>query len=809
MRYLKPNLNALIIVGLLLGCISVFSNTSDAEEFFEKQIRPVLVEHCYRCHSAGSEKIKGGFTLDSRESILKGGDSGSAVVPGDADKSLLIQAIRHSHPDLKMPKEKLADGQIKALEKWIQIGLPYPSAASSENSSTNHWSLKPVRKVTVPSPKSATAKSTEIDRFILAKLEQQGLRQVKPADRTTLIRRASYGLTGLPPTPAEVDAFVKDSSANAYEKLIDRLLASPHYGEQWGRHWLDVVRYADTSGCNSDFPVPSAFKYRNYVIDSFNQDKPYDQFIKEQLAGDLLPFRNDQERFEQTIATGYLAIARRFGSRANEFHLTIEDIIDNMGKAMLGMSLSCARCHNHKFDPISAKDYYALYGIFNSTRYAFPGTEIYKHPKDFIVLAAPEEAARVAAYEKELADLDDRIEQLTQERNQVERFEKLKAENKTDTSPEASQKKRRTLVEVKADLEDARTRQRRLEARPPAAERAYAVSEGKIENAKLHRKGDPGKLGDEIQRGFVKSLGGGDLPKAYPASGRRELADWIASPHHPLTARVMVNRIWQHHFGKGIVQTPNDFGTRGKLPTHPELLDYLANYFCENGWSIKAMHKLVMLSQTYQLATEDHLNPADRDVNNDYLAHFSRRRLSAEELRDSLLAIGGNLDRSRGMGHPFPSEQEWKYTQHTPFIAVYETPRRSIYLMQQRIKKQPFLEIFDGADPNAPTGERPLSTTALQALYFMNNEFMEQQADHLAVRIGMAERSNEDRITFAFRLLFGRSPKRDEIRMGDEFIQNCVQELASTNIPEDQRQRLALRSYARVMFSSNEFLYLD
>ncbi|MGZ4988786.1 MAG: DUF1549 domain-containing protein, partial [Limisphaerales bacterium] len=356
-------------------CAAKDKNESDKGiEFFEKKIRPVLVTQCYKCHSAKSVKVKGGLLVDSRDGLLKGGASGPAIVPKQPKKSLLLKAVSYSDADLQMPpKNKLSAQQIKDLETWIKMGAPDPRRANVATApaplSTNLWSLKPVVKPALPKVRNTDWAKSPVDLFILAKLEDKNLTPVDPANKRTLIRRATFDLIGLPPTPEEIDAFLKDKSPQAFERVVERLLASPHYGERWGRHWLDLVRYADTSGCNSDFPVPSAYRYRNYVIDSFNSDKPYPEFIREQIAGDLLPAKTVEQRNEHIIATGYLAISRRFGSRAQEMHLTLEDTIDNLGKTMLGLSVGCARCHDHKFDPIPTRDYYALYGIFNSTRY--------------------------------------------------------------------------------------------------------------------------------------------------------------------------------------------------------------------------------------------------------------------------------------------------------------------------------------------------------------------------------------------------------------------------------------------------------
>ncbi len=789
-------------------------------DFFEKNIRPVLSEKCFKCHSEQSEKLKGALKLDSKAGMLQGGSTGPAIVPFQPEKSLLLKAIRWVDPDLQMPpKEQLTAHEIKNFEIWIKMGAPDPRKGGSTNATYGNynwdeakkfWAFQPVKNPEPPKVKNTKWPITPIDRFVLAKLEERNLLVNEAADKRTLIRRATYDLIGLPPTPEQIKAFLDDKSPKAFEKVIDRLLASRQYGEQWGRHWLDIVRYADTSGCNSDFPIPDAYKYRNYVINSFNADKPYDEFVREQIAGDLLPAKSEEEHFQKIIATGYLANSRRFGSRNNEFHLTIEDTIDNVGKGILGLSVSCARCHDHKFDPIPTKDYYSLYGIFQSTTYAFPGTEVYRHPKDFVPLATGTNLQAVFDYQKELADLDEEIDKLGDEKRELTGKLKDDDKKKTDDKPDEEETKLRDrLKEVKAALEDGRTKLKKLEANLPDVDKAYAVSEGKPTNAKVQKKGVPTNLGEEVPRGFLQILGGQQLPKDEKGSGRRELAKWLTDKKNPLTARVIVNRIWQFHMGNGIVSTPNDFGSRGKLPSHPELLDYLATEFMRSGWSFKKMHKAIMLSRVYQLSSAE--NPKNNvvDPDNEWLWRFNRRRLSAEEIRDSLLTISSTLDPSMGGPQPFPPESEWKYSQHKPFMADYPTNKRSIYLMQQRIRKQPFLEVFDGADPNAITGQRPISTTPLQALMMMNSGYIYELADKFAVRIGLATFEQKERIDYAYRLAFGRSPTRSEVNEGVSYLKKVREELRRTKMPMDQQARAALASYARVLLSSNEFFYLD
>jgi hypothetical protein len=778
----------------------------DGIAYFEQNIRPLLAANCYACHSSRLDKPMGGLLLDSRAGILKGGKSGvPALVPGKPEESLLLHAVLGTNKDLRMPPGKTLDPRdIEHLTAWIRMGAPDPretavslpvaAPAYDWDKAREHWSFRPVADPKPPQAAPPSWNRNPIDAFIKSKLDAQGLTPQPRASKLTLLRRATYDLTGLPPTPEAIDAFLKDLSPNAFEKVVDRLLSSPQYGERWGRHWLDVVRYADTSGDNSDFPVPSMFRYRNWVIAAFNKDQPYDAFLRDQIAGDILAERDDlahtnkEEWQQKEIATGYLANSRRFGSRVLEFHLTIDDTIDNLGKGILGLTVGCARCHDHKFDPVPTADYYALYGIFKSSNYAHAGTEIYPHTSGFVAMN-PDQAGDLKRYETQLVGLDNRIEDMKAGRIKFPSDdEKRKAEAENQTSL------------------------RQLSNRYPYFAKAYAVTEGKPVNAKIMIRGEPNQLGPEVQRGFLTILGGQKVRPEEKGSGRLELAQWVTDPKNPLTARVIVNRVWLWHFGQGIVATPDDFGSRGEAPSHPELLDYLTSRFIESGWSIKKLHRLILLSRTYQMGSGNDPNNALKDSRNAYLWKFNRRRLDAEEIRDSLLADSGNLDPTPGAELPFAPEMTWKYTQHQPFIGAdkdFATNKRSVYLMQQRIKRQPFLDLFDGPDPNGVTGLRPRTTTALQALYTMNDPFFHEQADSLAVRVGMAFNTDLERLNYAYRLLYGRTPALDEIADARKFLLAARGSLQDTPVPSDKRNREAWAALMRVLLSGNEFITLD
>ncbi len=787
--------------------------TAEQVEFFENEIRPLLSQHCYECH--GDEKQpQSGLRLISRNAVLTGGDSGPAAVPGKVEESLLIKAVRYR--ELEMPPQgKLPAEAIAKFERWVAMGLPWPDepAPTAQVSSDRaefkitaeqraFWSFQPIAKRSPPAVANIGWPQGDIDRFVLAKLESRGLAPNPATDKRTLLRRITFDLIGLPPTADEMAAFLADNSSTAFEKVVDRLLASRHYGERWGRHWLDVVRYADTAGDVSDYPVPQAYLYRDYVVDAFNNDKPYDQFVREQLAGDLLAKDSPREQYaELTTATGYIAITRRFGyNRVHQHHLTISDTIDTLGKSFLGLSFGCARCHDHKFDPISANDYYALYGIFDSTVYPFPGAEEQNRPQDFAPLVPPGEAqSLLAARDAQLAELDAKLKASAEQLNALQTSA---VANLIDLSRQIQ------VAQATAGLIAVQNQRNELAAKP-VFPTAYAVFEGKPHNSVVQRRGDPERPGDEVPRRFPEILGGQPVPSSLAESGRRQLAEWIVSPSNPLTARVIVNRIWQHHFGRGLVRTPNDFGFRGSPPTHPELLDYLASQFMEEGWSIKRLHKQIVLSNSYQMASTNRPDAHLIDPNNDCFWRMEPRRLDAECIRDSVLFVSGELDSSRGPAHPFPATNTWAFNVHHPFKAVYDTNRRSIYLMTQRLQKHPFLGLFDGADPGATTDVRLATTTPSQALFIMNDPFIHDQSAKFAQRLINMSSDETVRLNAAFEAALGRPATADEIDAARLFEDRYINELAKTNAPESERPAIALAAYLRTLLGSNEFIFID
>lgn len=617
----------------------------------------------------------------------------------------------------------------------LGVGKSVGGVHAGEESTKEHWAFQAVQRSIPPLDPSGWA-SHPVDRFIVARLQEKGLAPNAPADRRTLIRRAYLDLIGIPPSPSQVEEFLADDRPGAFRRVVDELLASPLYGERWGRHWLDLARYADTSGDAADAPVPEAHLYRDYVIQAFNNDLPYNEFIIEQIAGDLLAKKEpgDRTRIRQ-IATGYIALARRFGNAPYaDMHLVIENTIDTIGKGMLGLTLACARCHDHKFDPITSQDYYGLYAYFSSTRYPHPSTEHERQRKNFVTL--------------------------------------------------------------------------------PNGDLAYAVVDKlepeEIGDVKVHRKGQPRAKGELAKRGFIDVLNSGDAEIPENESGRLELARWIASEQNPLTARVMANRVWQYHFGRGIVETSSNFGRKGKQPTHPELLDWLAAEFIESGWSVKHLHRLMMLTKTYQLSSQPAEENMETDPGNEYYWRYGRHRMSAEALRDSVLFVSGRLRWGNPGEHPFPKPDEegkYPYTQHRPFLKDYDHEYRTVYLPSRRLGKHPYVEIFDGPNPNECTEKRSVSTVPLQSLFWMNSDFVQQNAEALASRVLEQGEDIAGRLEHVFQWVYARPPADEEASGLSAYVKERM--TGDKGGDETQAERKAWTSLCRILLASNEFVYVE
>ena len=737
---MKKNLPLTIFFGaLILRSALAADLTREQTDFFENKIRPLLADNCYKCHSTFAEKIKGGLLLDSREALLKGGDTGKAIVPGDPEASLLIKAVRYTDPDLQMPKnKKLDDDQIADLVAWVKMGAPDPRVATADqrkwtDNKTNHWAWQPVKRVAIPEVGNPDWCQTPVDNFILAKLDENNLKPSAPADKRTLIRRATFDLIGLPPTPEEVQDFVSDNSPDAFAKVIDRLLASPHYGERWGRHWLDVARYSDTKGqprrTTEDTINPFAWSYRDYVIHSFNDNKPYNIFILEQIAADRLT--TSARNPTNLTALGFLTVGDHFMGMQNDI---LNDRIDVVTKGFLGLTVTCARCHDHKFDPIPQKDYYSLRGIFDSC----------VEPKNEPIIGKTANAATYRDYNQQRELLANEADNL---QASLPGFRKSGNLGAFKEARRTLQQKEHAIAEL--DLNH-----------PGSPERAMVVADAaKGHDSPLFIRGEAGNKGEIVPRRFLQILSAPNRPVYTNGSGRLELALGIASQNNPLTARVMINRIWEHHFGEGFVPTPDDFGMMSEPPSHPELLDFLARNFMTNGWNIKKIHRLIMLSSVYQESSTGNPRYSQTDPGNRLLWRANIRRLEFEPLRDSLLAIGGMLD-TNVYGRPVDLRQH------------PDSTRRTVYDFVDRANVPDTLVNFDFATPEMVTGIRHQTTVPQQALFLMNSPIVIELAKRLVAMPDFVENTNDtDRLKFLYERIYQRPPSDEEAALGLEFVQ--------------------------------------
>jgi mono/diheme cytochrome c family protein len=1107
-----------VILALLAIAIPARADDPRAAEHFEKKVRPLIVTQCLECHGADPKKIKGGLRLTSRAEMLKGGESGPALIPGDPAKSRLIHAVRYEADDLKMPpKGRLKVSEISDLEAWVKSGANWPEAKAPTAESAKpgrlfteeqkqFWAFQPIRDRPLPNVRDTTWLRSPIDAFILAKLEEKGLRPARPANRYSLLRRVTFDLTGLPPTLDEIDAFIRDESPNAFEKVIDRLLESPRYGERWGRHWLDIVRYADSNGLDENTAFGNAWRYRDYVIRSFNSDKPYDQFLREQIAGDLMPDANQNP--DRLTGTGFLVLGPKVLAEPDKQKMKMDiadEQLDTLGKAVLGLTLGCARCHDHKFDPIPQRDYYSLLSIFTSTRTmknlatvaqaferALPTgekpeeaearakkidakqAEIKRITEEIRTKVLADARANVGAYLLAAADAKGRsgVARMTGKVAgaivvEAENYKKgtadkadtgygegigiilsYKAENnraeyaitvpKTgdydlelryaalesrpvrvsvdgivvlphaakgttggwnpehqawkpegrirlqegkntlaieahgllphidklavlplETAPAIASGRRpsagtpaevshqRKLIlefingwadylrQVKsddalfgpwravADLPDAHFEkdaaqllakfrdkapnglvdgpapktlrefaaryaevlprtdsgkkllsdptgpfvlQTPLPANPelfyptelaklsqangeliairktaPVPVMVLSVEEGatypqvktdgKPRNLFVQVRGNYLAAGEEAPPVFPRVLGGenarpftlcsDDAPKpetnqtrygsSRPTSGRLELANWITNPNHPLTARVVVNRIWQHHFGEGLVRSPDNFGRLGERPTHPELLDYLALRFIEGGWSIKKLHRLILMSAVYQqstrysvLSTQYSIDPENR-----LLSRMNRQRLEAEPIRDSLMAVAGTLDPK--MGGTLLNNGNFTYVnnENSTNTARYDNHRRSVYLPVVRNTVFDFFQVFDFAEPHVPNGKRASTVIAPQALFLMNSPFVKGQA--LAFAEGLLKEPGDDagRVRLAYLKAYGRLATGDEVGQALEYLSRYEAALSGSEMDVSKRRSRAWQSFCQVLFAGSEFVFVE
>jgi hypothetical protein len=820
---------AAAVVLLIRTPFAARSKESAAEQakFFETQVQPILQAQCLSCHG-GEKKIKGGLRLTSRENLLKGGKSGPVVSLTKPAESLLLQAINYQ--DLKMPpKGKLAQGQIDVLTRWIEMGAPWSAATATiatsrqgpppvDEHARSFWSFKPPMRPALPQVKDKAWVRNPVDAFVLAKLEEHGYRPAPPADKTTLLRRVYYAVTGLPPTPQEVDAFLADTAADTYENVVDRLLASRHYGEHWGRHWLDLVRFAETNSFERDGPKPDAWKYRDYVIRSFNQDKPYDQFIREQLAGDELePVTRDG-----IIATGYYRLGIWDDEPANpelSYYEQLDDILSTTGQTFLGLTVGCARCHDHKIDPFPQKDYYRLVAFFHGIN-SYGNGPAAQRPLG-TGRATEEYNARTADYERQLAELD---RQIAAVEHKVAR--KLAAGEKDDFKHEEN---RAAILSrhvggliSKADLDrylTLRSKREELNQHKPAAlEMALAVIEqgSRARETFVLARGMPAARGDRVEPAFPSVLTNArpalpEMPARAPSCGRRRvLAEWIADARNPLTARVMANRLFQFNFGRGIVRSSSNFGYQGTPPTHPELLDWLASELVVGGWRLKPLQRLLLTSNAFRMSGNGNPEGMKADPENDLLARFDARRLTAEEIRDSILAVSGNLNQAKTggpsvypeipgevlAGQSMPGNGWGKSTPE-------EAAARSVFVYVKRSLAVPLLGALDTPDPDAPCAVRFSTTQPTQALVMLNSRFMNEQAKVFAESLlKEAGPTPAATVKLALRRVTQRTPSAGEIDRGVKLIGEIQAEQKLTRAE-------ALQRFCLLALNLNEFVYID
>lgn len=789
-----------LLTGSLGTCASIYAD--DDNEFFEEKIRPVLIDYCYKCHSDEADEPAGGLFLHTRKGIREGGELGPAVVPEDIDESLLISAMEYR--DLEMPPDEQLDEAIIAdFRKWVEMGAPdprtdddqeSPETMAKEKPSAPHWSLQPVTNPTTPELNNSQSAPTAIDAFVQKKIEAAGLKPAGKADPAKLLRRLSFDLTGLPPTPEDLRRFISRPTEAAFAEVVDQLLSSPQFGERWGRHWLDVVRYGESAGSSRDVLMLYSWRYRDYVIDAFNNDLPFDSFVRQQVAGDLLPHESDQERRTNLIATGVLAIGSKSLNGGNLPLDIADDQIDIVSKAFMGLTVSCARCHDHKFDPIPTADYYALAGIFQNVDTFYGGNT--KRPKTlserlkvYLPLSADFNASSqdLAELDRKSAQIAKRLKPLS---NRVKTLQKAlpndwkrlqnqvsSASNTVQNIPEKTkrqleqyQKATQQVVEFNKQLKELDQQKAKL----PPPEFAFGVQDkAKPRDFPIQIRGDKSHPGDVVSRGFLSCV---QLPDELEVpdrhSGRLQLADWLIHPQHPLTARVTVNRIWQHLFGKGIVESTNNFGISGSLPTHPELLDHLAHRFIYvHKWSIKSLIREIVLTHTYQQSGDNNADAWQVESANNLLWRANRRRLEAEAIRDAVLVVSGQLNADRPDGSLVQRIGEGEVGRNINTKLLEEPfPHRSVYLPIIRGLLPEILKTFDFPEPSNPASSRSITNVPTQSLFLMNSEFIRSNAADLANRVTESSRDPNIRVQYLWKICLSRQPTEIEVAQAIAFL---------------------------------------
>lgn len=791
--------------------------------FYETRIRPLLIEQCGRCH--GEQKREGDLRLDTPLGLSRGGQSGGLMVAGSPDSSLLIAAVRYQDESLRMPPDgKLSDVQIADLVRWIEMGAPHPESngarrdvrSRDREDARQFWSFQLPRRAKLPPPSQPGWAASPLDHFVQAKLVEQRLAVSARADSRTLLRRVTFDLIGLPPDGDEVGRFVADDSPDSLARVVDRLLASPHYGERWGRHWLDIVRYADSNGLDENIAHGNAWRYRDYVIASLNKDKPYDTFLHEQVAGDLLPSADEPQRHERLIATGFLALGPKVLAEVDEQKMEmdiIDEQLDTLGRAVLGLTIGCARCHDHKFDPFTSEDYYALAGILKSTRTMEHFTKIAKWWENEIPSA--EDRERLASFQREFAERKTGIEQLVQHATQALQAAEGAGHNPKDAEarfPEAT----------RAELKRLRDKLAALEKTAPVVPTAMGVREGQVADLHVHLRGSHLTLGKLVPRRFPELLAGESQPTPSASqSGRLELAHWLTAPQQPLTARVIVNRVWRWHFGQGLVGSTDNFGVLGELPRNQPLLDWLAVDFVETGWSIKRLHRKIVESATWQMASEHREEAAAIDPDNRWQWRAGVRRLEAETLRDALLAVGDTLDRSMGGSLLHVKNREFLFDHTSKDRTRYDSGKRSVYLPVIRNHLYDVFQLFDYSDAAVPNGDRATSTVAPQALFMMNSDLVADVTASMArasqaagvefrnPNSGAPSAGADDdrrRIAWLHERALGRGPTPAETERLLAFLNDVEGTFAATELDVTSRRERAWQALCHALIASNEFV---
>ncbi|WP_168566013.1 PSD1 and planctomycete cytochrome C domain-containing protein [Crateriforma spongiae] len=802
----------------ILFCSSIVAGADDraGDQFFETKIRPVLVKHCYECHSTESGKSRGGLKVDTRDALRRGGESGPAIRGRSALDSLLYQSITYDGDYQMPPKGKLPDQVIADIRRWIEMGAPDPRVTKNVPdvkseidvaAGRNFWAYQLPKLVRPPTVTNASWPRNDLDRFVLARLESEDLQPVADAEAGVLVRRLFFVLTGLPPTPAAIEhwsAEIEGDSTGlnqaAIEKLVDTLLGSKYFGERWGRHWLDVARFAESTGGDSNNVHQHAWRYRDYVIDSFNNDKPFNRFIMEQVAGDLLPIGSDAEWAENIIATGFLAVGQKLVGEedAQKFYADlVDEQIDATTRAFLATTVACARCHDHKADPIPQSDYYALAGIFRATETHYGLIKAQTRQATTLIditglgpepgipaLTADEYAELVKARDDARQTVDDAMKKIRSGENVF----------------------RGTLRRIRSDRDETEATLQAYDSRGNPRVFAMGTQDRNFPlPTRLLLRGEIDKPAQLVPRGFVQVLskpGRHSLPPRINGSGRLELAEWIASEQNPLTARVIVSRVWYWMFGQGLVRTADDFGASGERPSHPQLLDHLAARFMENGWSIKSLIREIAMSRTWQLSSDFDAANFDIDPDNRLLWRTNKRQLEAESIRDAMLFAAGNLDPERPLGTYLRSVGEGTVGQNVfePVIRAIESNHRSVYLPRVRSVMPEMLELFDAPDAGSVSGTRESTSSPLQALYMLNNEFVASQAESLADRL--LNQPASQRVDSAYLLLLGRRSTPAERQHAFAFMD-------SLNDSSRLDKRDKLLAYCQVLMCTTEFSQID